>query len=183
MGARHLAHEKNDRHHHQAGSDHLRPASHHPLAKSVYDRGPGSHHHQQESPHHFGEETAPFVRGIVKVPQPRRLEVEPRASPGHPRLGASPVDGSRPGRHQGTRSIPVGGSGTGAWHTGRSKRDCPPTVVIYPGVGSGRLRARVRAAPQAQLRAVHCSEGLGPSPDQPGWRSTHAPVLAAVSWL
>ena len=67
MGAAYRAHEIDDRHHHQAGGNHLHAEGDGSAAPGGDHAGTGSHHDQQKGPPHLGKQTPPLERRVEKI--------------------------------------------------------------------------------------------------------------------
>ena len=70
MGTGHLSHEQDDSQDHEARGDDGGRSSDHPGECLTHHAAPGSHHHQKECPQQLGEQTTPFLTGIIKVADP-----------------------------------------------------------------------------------------------------------------
>ena len=87
MGARHLAHEQDDRHHHQPGRDNRRGAADRVRERLTHHPPTGRDQHEEERAQKLREQPAPFLAWIVEVfDRLHDLAIEVRQYPGLARL-------------------------------------------------------------------------------------------------
>ena len=68
--ARDLAHEEDDRHHHQPGCDHRRLSADLPRERVAHHPAARGHQHEEERAEQLGEEAPPFLTRILEVEDP-----------------------------------------------------------------------------------------------------------------